>query len=803
MHSLFQDVRFSLRLMRKRPGMTILVLAALALGIGVNSAMFSVVNAVLLRPVGFAEPDRLFYIFAKSHQSNTVTVSYPEYLDWKTQSRSFQYMAAYEPLLFTLKGNGPPEQLQGARVTASAFETFGIQPQLGRGFVPSDERQEAAAVVVISHALWQRRFGGDPAILGKNIVLDAQPYIIIGVLPPDNLPFMRDVWVEIGPFLDQHIMNRETRHSWVLGRLAPSVTVSQATTELETIAARLAAQYPKSNKDMGINLIRFMDSLIAAGRKPLWLIAVASSLILVLACVNVVTVFTASAIERRKELSVRLALGAARFVILRQLFVQSLIFAIAGAALGLIIAKGGLTYLVQRFPFVLFRFRETTIDHTVFWFTLCLALSCTLLSSFLPGMYTASLNINSELKGENVWTPLSKYRATGLGALIIFEVTLAAGLSLVSGLLIKSFYELEKVDMGFNPHHVLFFQMWLPQSEYKDDSAKNAFYEASMQKLRAIPGVQSAGASFTLPGATTTHFINLQVDTQSPFSGERPFVDSNAILPGFLSTIKIRLLRGRDFTDADRQGAPPVALVDEVLAARMWPGQSALGKRLRLADVTDNRPPWREIVGVVRQIRYSGPENGVERMQVYEPLYQSPESYVSFVMNTTASLATLRAPVEKAIHELAPDLPLDYFQTMDDALDRRMSGRKMSLLLLSSFAAVGIVLGMVGIYGVVSNSVVGRRREIAIRMALGATVRSAVVLVTKLGLLATCVGIALGAALVICLTSVLSAFLFGVKTFDSGIYLFSAVAIALLALIASLIPAAALLRLNPQDVLRD
>jgi putative ABC transport system permease protein len=803
MHSLFQDARFSLRLMRKHPGMSFLVLAALALGIGVNSAMFSVLNAVLLRPVSLSDPERVVFIFAKSQQSAFVSLSYPEYQDWKAQSRSFQDMAAYESFPFNLRGNGPPEQLQGLRVTASVFETFGIYPDMGRGFVASDERPEAAPVAVISHGLWQRRFGGDPSILGKIMVLDAQPYTIVGVLPPNDLGFIRDVWVEVGPFLDQHLMNRETRHFYVAARLAPSANMSQAQKEMETIAARLAAQYPKSNKDMGVNVTSMIDFFTASERKPLWLIVVASSLVLLLACVNVVTVFIASAIERRKELSVRLALGAARFVILRQLFVQSLIFAVVGASLGLIIARAGLAYLIQRFPFALFRFTETTIDRSVCWFTVCLALGSTLLSSALPSLYTTRLNINSELKGEKIWTPLSKYRATGQGALIVFEVTLAVGLSLVSGLLIKSFYELEKVDMGFDPHHLLSFQVWLPEAEYKDDSSKVVFYRRAVENLRAIPGVQSASVSYTVPGVTGTHFINLQVDSQSPLSAERPFVDSNSILPGFLRNMKIPILQGRDFTDADADGSPPVAIVDEALAARMWPGQPAVGKRLRLADITDNRPPWREIVGVVRQVKYFGPEKGVDRFQVYEPLYQHPLAFTCFVINTTEPLEILRSPVEKAIHQLAPDLPLHDFQTVDDSLDQKVSRRKVALLLMSSFAAIGIVLGMIGIYGVVSNAVVGRRREIAIRMALGASVRSSIVLVTKLGLLAALVGIASGTLLVICLTNVLSAFLFGVKTFDPGIYLLSAIAIIVLALIASLVPAAALLRLNPQDVLRD
>jgi putative ABC transport system permease protein len=805
MYSLLQDIRFSFRLMRKHPGMSFLVLAALVLGIGVNSAVFSVVNAVLLRPVPLFDPERVVFIYAKSQQSSAVTLSYPEYQDWKAQSRSFQEMAAWQAFYLNLIGNGPPEHLKGMGVSASYFKSLGISPAKGRDFTKDDELPGAARVAIISHGLWQRRFGADPAILGKTIVLDTLPYTVVGVLPPSQLVYVQfwDVWVGIGPFLDEHMMNRETRYFGVIGRLAPSVNLAQAQAEMETIASRLAAQYPLSNKDISVNVVSLVGQLTTNDRKPLCLILIASNLILLLACVNVVTVFVASAIERRKELSIRMALGAARSIVLRQLFVQGLMCAVAGAFLGLATAKAGLALLTGKFPFLVTRFQETTMDSSVIWFTICTAIGCTLLASIVPGLYAMRLNINSELKGEWSWTALSKYRVVGQSALIAFEVALAVSLSLVSGLLIKSFHEVAKVDLGFNPHNVLSFQVSLPRAHYKDEPAKTTFYRQVIQNLKAIPGVQSASATYTLPSGGGTHFINLQVDSDSPLSSERPFVDSTSVLPDFFTSMKISMLQGRDFTDTDRAGALPVAIVDEVLAARMWPGQSALGKHLRLADITDSRPPWREIVGVVRQIKYFGPERKVARLQVYVPTYQVPTDMISFVMETMTPAATLKASAEKAVHDVDLDLPLDNFRTLDDYLDQVESGRRVSVLLLSSFAGVGIVLGMIGIYGVVSNSVVRRRREIAIRMALGASVPTSIFLVVRVALLATFVGITIGSVIVVGFTGLFSAFLFGVKALDPGIYALSAVTIIVLALVASLVPAAALLRLNPQDILRQ
>lgn len=623
------------------------------------------------------------------------------------------------------------------------------------------------------------------------------------MFPPTDFSTIQDAWVDIGPFLDDNLMNRETRWFYVAGRLAPFSDVAQAQKEMDVIAARLAAQYPKSNKDFGVAVAGLTDLLTANVRRPLWLIVVASNLILLLALVNILSIFLANALDRRKELSVRLALGASRSVIVRQLCVQSSIMALVATGLGLLLAKGALTYVVQKFPLAIARFRQTNLDHRVFWFTITLAIISALLSIILPGMYLTRLNINSELRDERRWIPAFRYRALGSSVLIVFEVALAMGLSLVSGLLIKSFYEVEKVDMGFNPHHILSFEIWLLEAQYGNEASKAAFYQRALNNLKIIPRVQSASAGYTLPAATGTHTINLQVDSLSPQSSEHPFVDANSVMPGFLTTMQVPLLQGRDFTDADRPDAPPVAIVDEVLAARMWPGQSAIGKRLRLADITDNRPPWREIVGVVRQIRNVGPEGPIERMQVYEPAQQNPPPFICFIMRTSASMESLRAPIEKAIHDLAPDLPLQYFQTLDEFVAKQEGGRRISLLLLSGFAAIGIVLGLIGIYAVVSNSVVRRRREMAIRMALGATTTNAMFVAARGVLVAAIVGIGAGLVVVFCLKGILSAFLFGVKSLDLEVYLLSVISIGLLALVAGLAPAARLLWLTPQSILRE
>ncbi len=806
MYSLFQDIRFALRLMRKRPGMTFLVIAALVLGIGVNSAVFTVVNAVLLRPLPVPDPERLVILFANSPQFPSMQPSYPEYLEWKAQSRSFQAMSLFRGIRLNLTRQGLPEHLNGIRASASYFKVLGVPPAIGRDFTDDDDRPGAGRVVIISHGLWERKFGGDPGILGKSLILNDQPYTIVGVAPPSELYYIKafDVWVPTGLFFDQAMMNRNNRYDWVLARLNPSTTREQAQAEMELISQRIAVEFPQSNKEIGASITAVTDLVTRRGRKPLLLVLAASGLILLLASVNVVTVFMANAIERRKELSVRLALGAGRATLLRQMFIQSVIFAVLSSVLGLALAKAGLALVVSRFPFTISRFQESTVDSSVVLFTVCTALLVSLVSSVLPALYTFKLNVNSELKGDWSWPALSRHRATAQSALILFEVSLAAALSLVSGLLIKSLYEVEKVDLGFNPNRVLTFQVSLPPSRYKGADMMAAFYRLAIERIRNIPGVRSASAISTLPLSGAFHFINLEVEgAQTEAAAQRPYVDNPYVLPGFFETMGSPMLQGRDFHEADRDNAPPVAIVDDVLAKRMWPGQNPLGKRLRLADIGDNGPPWREVIGVVHQIKHYGPDKEVPRMQVYVPLSQRPSPWMAFVVDYLTDQRTIRTSAEKAIHELDKDLPLDDFQTIEDLLAVLVSGRKVSVLLLGSFAAIGIVLGMIGIYGVVSNSVVSRRREIAIRMALGASVGNTIVLTTKVSLMGVLGGILIGSAIVLSLTRVLSAFLFGVTPLNLPIYLLSALLIIVLALIACLVPAQSLLRLNPQDVLRE
>jgi predicted permease len=802
---LIRDLRFTGRLLRKRPGMSLLVIVALLFGIGMNTAIFSVVNAVLLRPLPIFEPERVVRIFPKLNKTGAAFggISYPEYLDWKAQSHSFEAITVLRAFSFYLSGNGSPESLKGSGISASGFKVFGVHTILGRDFSESDDRPEAERVVILNYSFWQRKFGGDRNIVGRSIPLDEQSYTVIGVLQPVQIGILQypDVWVPNSLLLDQKMQSRDSRYYFPAARLKSSVSQAQAQTEMETIAARLAAEYPKSNKDVGVRFVGLVEQLTANGRKPLSFLFTASSLIFALACVNILIVFLSGAAERRKELSIRLALGATRFHLLRQLLLQALILVGAGSILGLALSKLGLVFFLRRFPDAVLRFQETTIDYRVIGFMIAMAFTVTLLATVLPAWYTSRLNTSSELKGESIWAPSSRFRSLRQGALIVFEVTLASALSLASGLLIKSLYEVAKIDLGFNPHQVMSFQINLPK-RYKD-ADQAAFYKRAIEKLSSLPGMSLSSGVESLPLTTQGSVMSLQPDAQSPLSTERPLVEYDSILPGLFKTMRLPLVQGRDFTDADHESATPVVIVDDVLAAKFWPGQNALGKHLRLFETADSNAPWREVVGVVKEVKHFGPEAKIRFMQVYIPEYQQPTRVLSFVINTMLPEAEVKTAAEKVIHELDSGLLLDNFQSMDSLLDKYTASRKVSLLLMSTFAGVAVLLGAIGIYGVIANSVVRRRREIAIRMALGASPRRAVVLVARLGMLSTLAGVLLGAGLVIALTRVLASFLFGITVLDPSVYVIATGAIVVLSLIATFAPAMSVLSLNPQKILRE
>ncbi len=801
---LLPDLLFTFRLLRKRPWTSLAVIVALLLGVGASTAVFSVLNAVLLRPVPVFEPDRVVRIYAKVNRTGaTMGISYPEFLDWRAQCQSFEALAVMRAFSFYSADQEHPEHLKGDGISASGFRVFGVSTSLGRPFTEDDDKPGAPRVTILNHRFWEQRFGSDPEVLGRTLSLNGEGFTIIGVLQPTQVNTLQypDVWVPNGPFLDERAMSRDIRPYFPAGRLKSRSSPDEARMELETIANRLAAQYPASNKDIGIRFIRLTELLTANDRQPVILLFTAALLIFVLTCLNVVIVLMSWTAGRHRELVVRIFLGASRLQVLRQLLLQATVLVGVGSLLGLLAAKLTLALFLHRFPNALIRFQETTFDYRVFCFLLLLVATAAIVATVLPGWYATRLGIGMQFRDGGAYPASAHRRRFRDGALITFEVAIAASLLLISGLLIKSLYRVTNVDLGFNPHHTFSFQLNLPPRYKSSDQA--SFYMRALEKLSNVPALSRSSAISSLPLTTQGNAISLETDTESHVTGNQLLVEDEAVLPGFFETLRVPILQGREFTNADREGTPPVAIVDEVLASTLWPGQTAIGKRIRLVEITGSQPPWREVVGVVREIRHFGPETKVRWMQVYVPEYQDPSPVMSFVIDTALPETSVRSEAEKAIRELDRGLPLDNFQAMDDLLGGYLAGRKVTVSALSSFAAIAVVLAIIGIYGVVANAAISRRREIAIRLALGATRGKTLVLLIQSGLIAGLAGLAVGLALVASLARILASFLFGVKPLDSGAFAITAVSIVLLTVAAAVLPARSVFYLHPSDILRE
>jgi putative ABC transport system permease protein len=808
MYPLIQDLCFSLKLIRKHVSMTILVLAALVLGMGLNTAIFSVVNAVLLRPLPIFQPDRVVWLHSVVNRTGAqLGTSYPDFLDWKAQSGSFEDMAAMYFFTATLSSYGTPEHIKVVGISASGFKVWGVKTVAGRDFGDADDKPEANRVAILSYKFWQRKFGGDTAVLGKSLVLDDQQYTIIGILQPTPIAVLdyADVYVTNAPLLrNSRIGGRESRWFFPVGRLKPQISITHAQTEIETITQRLADQYPAIDKEYGVRLESMTDNLTRGDGKPLIFLVVASSLIFLLGVANVMTAFIAATLERAQEISLRLALGAPRLTIFRQFLLQALLFTVIGAAAGLLLAKLGVLYFLRHFPNAALRLPETDIDLRVIGVTIAMAFATTLVASLLPAIHAFPLNIGAQLRRESASLNPQKFRGVARGIFLLTEVALASGLSLVAALLIKSLYEVKKVDLGFNPHNIYSFQISPPISRYKEPGKLSAIYKAAVDKLAALPGIESVSGISSLP-LTSQQLVNAAYpDASSPFSGQQFLVEDESVLPGFFHTLTIPLLQGRDFSDADHDDIAPVVVMDDALAAKLWPGQSPLGKRIRMSPMTSHTEHWLEVIGVVREIKHLGPERPVKWMQVYVPQYQDPSPSLSFVVNAGIPADSLKNAAENALHDLDKELPVENFEKLDTYLDNNfLAGRRVSLLLLSAFASIGILLGMLGIYAVAANAVTRRQREIAIRLALGATPQRMIAMITRLGIFATLGGIVIGSAIVLALSRLLASVLYGVNAFDAMVYSMSAAVLLFLSLIASLIPTARLLRLNIQQILRQ
>jgi putative ABC transport system permease protein len=818
MADLWQDLRYGARTLLKTPGFTLIALLTLALGIGANTAIFSVVHTVLLRPLPFPEPERLVVlatgatgatgaIGATGKQPNErSSVAYPDYVDWRIRTQSFEDMACFLNTGFNLTGVELPVAVPGRRVNWNFFPLLGVKPQLGRLFDKRDDQPGAAPTALISQGLWREKFGGDPAVIGKTISLDGNPFDVIGVLPPGFELLRRDdVYVPLGLwFTPGHgLLNRGNQFPlYVLGRMKRGVTEEQARAELAAVAAQLAREYPGTNSNRSATAIKLADLQVENVRPVLLVLLGAVGCVLLIACVNVANLMLVRAAGRSRELAVRLALGAGRGRIVRQLLTESLLIAALGGAAGLLLGAWGISGLTALVPRELLQLDQVRLNQPVLLFTLGLSVLTGLLFGLLPALNAARTDLNTCLK-EGGRSSAGSALGSARRGLLVIEVGLALMLLVGAGLMLRTLYRLTHVDPGFNAENLLTSQFTLPGAVY-DIDRRLAFFRDCRARIESLPGVRSAAFTMSLPidgSSWNSPFIVADEPALPP--GELPYAAFTPVSANYFETMGIRLLGGRAFTEAEMADSPPVAVINESLARRLWPGEGPIGKRLKQGRA-ESQAAWREVIGVVADVKL----NGVEQespLHVYLPLAQHNSANVGLVVRTAGDPLAAASAVGRAIHAIDKGLPVRS-RSMDQLMGNAIARQRLTLALLAGLALLALLLAGVGIYGVMSYAVERRMHEIGIRVALGARTSDVLRLVMKQGMMLASVGVVIGIAGALALARLMtgfSALLYGVKATDPATFALIALLLLAVALVACWIPARRAAKVDPLIALRS
>ena len=814
METLFHDVRFALRMLWQGRGFTVVAIIALALGIGANSAIFSVVNAIVLRPLPFADSARLVALWGNIHQEglDELELSAPEFVDLRARTQTFEEMAAYSVQGFNLTGAGEPERIQGASVTASLFPLLGVAPQRGRTLRAEEDSPGRNQVVVISHALWQRRFGADPAVVGRAVLLDGQSSTVVGVMPPSfHFPDNdTDIWQPAA--FDADLLSENNRGSHflnVIARLRTGVTLAQAQQELNTVARALGAEHARNYpRGFDAKLRPLHEEIVGDLRRPLLIIFGAVGLVLLIACANVANLSLARAAARGREMAVRAALGASRWRIVRQLLTESVLLALAGGMAGLLLALWGVDLLVSLAPVGTPRVAEIGLDLRVVAFTFAVAGTTGVLFGLVPALQASKTDLNETLKEGGKSVSDSPRRRRLRGTIVAAEFALTLVLLVGAGLLLKSFVRLQQVDPGFNPANVLTLRLVLPEAKYKTATEQHAFYDALFTRLRALPGVTAVGGNNLLPFVGAGGSRGFLIEGR-PVPPGNPYPEEQLrfITPGYFAALSVPLLRGRDFNERDTEGAPPVAVVSRATAERYWPGQDAVGRRFAYSGIgPGSTPKWIEIVGIVGDVKHRTLEGAAKPaiyVSAYQPLFAGfrlPSLYIA--LRTTGDPATFAAAVRREVAALDPEQPLASVKTMPTRLAESVAQRRFQLTLLGVFAALALVLAAVGIYGVMSYTVARRTHEIGVRLALGAQAGDVLRLVLTQAMLLALVGVGAGLAGALVAARLVASLLYGVSAYDPTVFAVVALLLTVVAFVASYIPARRATKVDPMVALR-
>jgi putative ABC transport system permease protein len=802
MDTFFKDISYGIRNLIKRPGFFAVAVITLALGIGANSAIFNMVNAVLLRPLSFPDSDKLVLLEALNLAYGTTdgNMSVPDLVDLQSQNQSFQQMAGFITGGSLLTSNEETERVLASSVSGDFFALLGTRAALGRTLQADDAQKGHSDVVVLSHGLWQKRFGGDQKVIGSKVMVGGGSFTIVGVMPNGfEFPQQSEMWFPLP--LDAAAERRDNRYLNAIGRLKPGVTVEQAQADISTINQRLAQSYRETNTGWSTRVSNLRDRMVRGIRTSLLVLLGAVAMVLLIACANVANLLLARASARQKEIAVRTALGASRFRIVRQLLTESLLLSIIGGVFGLGLSVWLTRLLIAVSPANSPRFDEIGIDRRVFLFTLGTTLLTGLVFGVAPALQTSRLDLNEKLK-ESGRRGAGGERQNRLGSLLIVsEIALAFMLMVGAGLLVKSFMRLRDVSPGFNPNNVLTMRMGLTPGKYKQGEPRAQVFRQAVEKIKAIPGVESVGGVLSMPlGGDTFNLGRSYIREGRPFTPEESVNAAFlAITPDYFQALQIPLTAGRPFTDQDNDNSPKVAIVNQTMAQRSWPGESPIGKRI---TVWRDEKFSREIVGVVGDTKTSldtdvGP-------QLYVPYAQDANwgSLTLVIRMTTSDPASLAPTVRREILSLDKSLPVYNVRTMDDVLAASVANRRTSMLLFATFAVVAMLLSMIGIYGVTSYHVTQRAHEIGIRMALGAQLRDVMKLVLKRGVAMALIGVAVGVAGALALTRLISALLFGVTAIDAATFATVALGLVAVAIVACYIPARRATKVDPLVALR-
>ena len=809
MEALLRDLRFAFRNLLKNKGFTVAALLCLALGMGASCAIFSVVNAVLLRPLPFADPDRVVMVWNQFLLQDTprAPASGREFLDLKSQSTVFEEIAAVGPQSIGLSGDGnEPEELMAGRATAGIFPVVGVQAALGRVFNPEEDVFGQNDVAVLSHKLWTERFGSDPKIAGRKIVLDGRPFVVTGVMPEDftfgNNNF--DLWIPQG-LSPERLMPRHVRSIMLVGRLRPGVSPEQAQAEMNTLAKRFERDYPESypaESGYRLHLVPAQEDLVGQVRPTLLILFGAAGLVLIIACLNVANLLLTRATSRAKEVAIRTALGSSRAILIRQFLTEGLVLSFLGALLGLLLAFWTTRALVAFNPGNIPRLDGIHLDGSVLLFTLGVVLLTGGLFGLVPALHSTGKSLRTPLQDGGKTSAGATVGQKTRSALIVAEIAVALVVLVGAGLMIQSFRRLIDVDPGFATEGALTARFTLTRARYPEDAKALSFQRQILEQVAALPGVKSAAITSELPMAGGLSFSgDLAVEGQILGPTEPPPVTGWIVVtPDYFKTMEIPLLQGRAFTWADNASAPGAVIVDEALAKRLWPGENALGKRLKLNARTPEQSIWRTVVGVSRQIRQNGlsDEKGD---QLYVPNDQYPTRLLTLVVRPAARPESYASQVRKTFRSLDPDLPLD-IKTIDEVIDESLTRQRFNTFLFASFGTIALVLTLIGVYGVMAYSVAQRTRDVGIRMALGARKNDVFRLIVGQGARLTILGIVLGLAAAWILSRLMVTLLYGVEASDALTFIGVSLLLGLLGLLASYLPARRAAKVDPLVALR-